>query len=159
MHLAVKDDETTKSAVAFLRETAAAFPFRLTHVLTDNGSCFTPAFAKVCAELGAEYRHTRPYSPHTNGMVERSDGRVGSEFLAVTIWSHQQPERPLRGFNAACNARRQRVLDGKTPAQVVARRVKARRNSPTRSRMAVQDPKTSGRRFRLRGPAPTAPTR
>jgi hypothetical protein len=69
VHLAVKDDETERSAIAFLREAAAAFPFRLTHVLTDNGSCFTPAFAKVCAELGAEYRHTRPYSPHTNGMV------------------------------------------------------------------------------------------
>ena len=60
VHLAVKDDETERSAVAFLREAAAAFPFRLTHVLTDNGSCFTPAFARACAELGAEYRHTRP---------------------------------------------------------------------------------------------------
>ncbi len=45
VHLAVKDDETQRSAIAFLREAAAAFPFRLTHVLTDNGSCFTPAFA------------------------------------------------------------------------------------------------------------------
>src|SRR3990170_3231351 len=34
VHLAVKDDETEKSAIAFLREAAAAFPFRLTHVLT-----------------------------------------------------------------------------------------------------------------------------
>src|SRR4051794_36601619 len=47
--LAVKDDETEASAIAFLREAAAAFPFRMTHVLTDNGSCFTQAFAKVCA--------------------------------------------------------------------------------------------------------------
>ena len=38
---------------AFLREAAAAFPFRLTHVLTDNGSCFTPAFAKACTSLAA----------------------------------------------------------------------------------------------------------
>ena len=29
------------------REAAAVFPFRLTHVLTDNGSCFTAAFAKA----------------------------------------------------------------------------------------------------------------
>jgi transposase InsO family protein len=127
VHLAVKDDETEKSAVAFLREAAAAFPFRLTQVLTDNGSCFTPAFAKACAALGAEYRHTRPYSPHTNGMVERFNGRVGSEVLGITIWSHQDLEELLRGFNAAYNARRQRVLDGKTPDQVVAERLKARR--------------------------------
>ncbi len=33
----------------------------------------------------------------------------------------------LRGFNAAYNARRQRVLDGKTPDQVVAERLKAKR--------------------------------
>src|SRR5919199_469094 len=127
VHLAVKDDETERSAIAFLREAATAFPFRLTRVLTDNGSCFTPAFAKVCAELGAEYRHTKPRSPQTNGMVERFNGRVGSEVLGITIWSHQQLERLLRGFNAAYNARRQRVLDGRTPDQVVAERLKARR--------------------------------
>lgn len=127
VHLAVQDDETTKSAIAFLREAAAAFPFRLTHVLTDNGSCFTPAFAKACAELGAEYRHTKPYSPQTNGMVERFNGRVGSEVLGIPIWSHQQLEQLLRGFNAAYNARRQHVLGGKTPDQVVAECLKARR--------------------------------
>src|SRR5919199_220491 len=127
VHLAVKDDETTKSAIAFLREAAAAFPFRLTHVLTDNGSCVTPAFARACAEPGAEYRHTKPRSPRTNGMVERFNGRVGSEVLGITLWSHQDLEQLLRGFNAAHNARRQRVLDGKTPDQVVAERLKARR--------------------------------
>jgi transposase InsO family protein len=126
VHLAVKDDETEKSAIAFLREAAAAFPFRLTHVLTDNGSCFTPAFEKVCAKLGAQYRHTRPYTPQTNGMVERFNGRVGSEVLGINIYSHRALEQLLRGFNAAYNGRRQRVLDGGTPLQVVAQRLKAR---------------------------------
>jgi len=129
-HLAVRDDETETSAIAFLREAAAAFPFRLTHVLTDNGSCFTPRFAGACAELGAEYRHTRPRSPHTDGMVERFNGRPGRQrgALGITIWSHHRDlERLLRGFNAAYNARRQRVLDGKTPDQVVAERLEARR--------------------------------
>ncbi len=127
VHLAVKDDETEKSAIAFLREAAAAFPFRLSHVLTDNGSCFTPAFARTCAELGAEYRHTKPRTPQTNGMVERFNGRIGSEVLGITIYSHQDLEQLLRGFNAAYNDRRQRVLDGKTPNQVVAERLKVRR--------------------------------
>jgi hypothetical protein len=36
----VKDDETTASAVAFLKEAVRAFPFQVTHVLTDRGSCF-----------------------------------------------------------------------------------------------------------------------
>ncbi len=96
-------------------------------MLTDNGSCFTPRFARVCAQLSAEYRHTRPRSPQTNGMVERFNGRVSSEVLGITIWSHADLEDLLRGFNAAYNARRQRVLEGKTPDQVVAERLKARR--------------------------------
>src|SRR3954464_320659 len=126
VHLAVKDDETEASAIAFLREAAAALPFRMTHVLTDNGSCFTPAFAKACAELGAQYRHTKPRTPQTNGMVERFNGRIGSEVLAITIYSHNQLEQLLRGFNAAYNARRQRVLEAKTPDQVVAERFTAK---------------------------------
>src|SRR3712207_7910525 len=68
------------------------------------------------------FRSTKPYSPHTNGMVERFNGRVGSEVLGITIWSHAQLEHLLRGFNAAYNARRQRVLDGKTPDQVEIRK-------------------------------------
>ncbi len=112
VHLAVKNDETEKSAIAFLREAAAVFPFRLTHALTDNGSCFTPAFAKACTDLKAQYRHTKPRTPQTNGMVERSNGRIASEVLSINIYSHRTLEQLLRGFNQAYNARRQLVLDG-----------------------------------------------
>jgi transposase InsO family protein len=90
----------------------------MTHVLTDNGSCFTQAFAKVCAELGADYRHIKPRTPQTNGMVERFNGRIVAEVLAITVYSHAQLAQLLRGFNAAYNARRQRVLEGQTPDQV-----------------------------------------
>jgi transposase InsO family protein len=98
----------------------------MTHVLTDNGSCCTQAFAKVCAELGAECRHIKPRTPQTNGMVERFNGRIGSEVLAITVYSHAQLAQLLRGFNAAYNARRQRVLAGQTPDQVVAERLTAK---------------------------------
>jgi len=117
VHLAVKDDETEQSAIAFLREAAAAFSFQLTHVLTDNGSCFTPAFAKACVAFGAQHRHIRPRTPQTNGMVERFNGRIATEVLGINIYSHRALEQVLRGFNTAYNARRQRVLDGKTPNQ------------------------------------------
>ena len=96
-------------------------------MLTDNGSCFTPAFARACAQLGAECRHTKPRTPQTNGMGERFNGRIGSEVLEITLYSRRDLEQLLRGFNAAYNDRRQRVLDGKTPNQVVAERLKARR--------------------------------
>src|SRR3712207_8776405 len=36
VHLAVKDDETAASAVAFLEEALAALPFRVTHVLRSE---------------------------------------------------------------------------------------------------------------------------
>src|SRR5215210_7211108 len=125
VHLAVRDDETEASATAFLREALAAFPFRVTHVLTDRGSCFTAeGFEKACRELGVEHRKTRPYTPRTNGMVERFNGRVQREVLGITVASHRDLERLLAGFNAAYDARRQRVLGGRSPEEVARERLR-----------------------------------
>jgi transposase InsO family protein len=125
VHLAVRDDETEASAKAFLEEALAAFPFRVTHVLTDRGSCFTAeGFEKRCRELGVEHRKTKPYTPRTNGMVERFNGRVQREVLGITVASHRDLERLLDGFNRAYNARRQRVLGGSSPDQVVEARLR-----------------------------------
>jgi transposase InsO family protein len=124
VHLAVKDDETEASARTFLEEALAAFPFRVTHVLTDRGSCFTAeGFEAACRKLGIEHRKTRPYTPRTNGMVERFNGRVQREVLGITVASHRDLERLLAGFNAAYNARRQRVLDGRSPDEVLRERL------------------------------------
>ena len=90
VHLAVKDDETEQSAIAFLREAAAAFPFRITHVLTDNGSCFTAGLRQGLRRNSAQSTDTPSrYTPQTNGMVERLEpAEFGSEVLGITIWSH-----------------------------------------------------------------------
>ena len=91
VHLAVKDNETEASAEAFPEEALAAFPFRVTHLLTDRGSCFTAdGFEKRCRELGVEHRETKPCTPRTNGMVERSNGRVQREVLGITIAGHRE---------------------------------------------------------------------
>src|SRR3954449_11801879 len=125
VHLAVKDDETEASARTFLEAALAAFSFRVTHVLTDRGSCFTAeGFEKLCRARGIEHRKTRPYTPRTNGMVERFNGRIQREVLGLTVASHRDLERLLKGFNAAYNARRQRVLGGPSPAQVVRGRLR-----------------------------------
>jgi transposase InsO family protein len=124
VHLAVKDDETEASATAFLNEALAAFPFRVTRVLTDRGSCFTAeGFENACRRHGVEHRKTKPYTPRTNGMAERFNGRVQREVLGITVDSHRDLERLLVGFNAAYNARRQRVLDGRSPDEVVRERL------------------------------------
>ena len=127
VHLAVKDDETTASAVAFLKEALAALPFRVTHVLTDRGSCFVAdGFEAACRKLKVEHRTTRPYTPRTNGMVERFNGRVQREVLGITIYSHRDLETVLAGFNVAYNARRQRVLKGRSPDAVLRERLAAK---------------------------------
>jgi transposase InsO family protein len=126
VHLAVKDDETTKAAIAFLKEAIAAFPFKITHVLTDRGSCFTAdGFEDACRKLKVQHRKTKPYTPQTNGLVERFNGRVQREVLGITIYSHRDLETLLRGFNQAYNRRRQRVLKGASPEQVVRTRLAA----------------------------------
>ena len=117
----------TTSAVAFLKEAVRAFPFQVTHVLTDRGSCFTAdGFEAACRKLKVEHRTTRPYTPQTNGMVERFNGRVQREVLGITIYSHRDLETLLKGFNQAYNRRRQRVLKGASPEQVVQRRLAAK---------------------------------
>jgi transposase InsO family protein len=127
VHLAVKDDETTASAVAFLTEALGAFPFRVMHVLTDRGSCFTAdAFEHACEQHGGQHRTTRPYTPKTNGMVERFNGRGQREVLGITLYSHQDLETLLAGFNRAYNSRRQRVLKGRSPEMVLRERLRAK---------------------------------
>jgi transposase InsO family protein len=142
VHLAVKDDELTVSAIAFLKEAIRAFPFRVTHVLTDRGSCFTAdGFEEACRKLKVEHRKTKPYTPQTNGLVERFNGRVQREVLGITIYSHRDLEMLLKGFNQAYNRRRQRVLKGASPEQVVKRRL-------------AEEPKLANLRFKP--PDPTA---
>ncbi|WP_347141054.1 IS481 family transposase, partial [Paracoccus sp. SSK6] len=124
VHLAVYDAESAANAVAFLAEAQKAFPFRITHVLTDRGSCFTAEdFERACAKLKVIRRTTKPYTPQTNGMVERFNGRVASEVLGITVSSHAELEVLLTGFNQAYNRRRQRVLSGLSPLDTVHQRL------------------------------------
>jgi hypothetical protein len=141
VHLAVKNNETTASATAFLKEAIRAFPFPVTHVLTDRGSCFVAdAFEAACRTLKVEHRTTRPYTPRTNGMVERFTGRVQREVLGITIHSHRDLETLLHGFNHAYNARRQRVLGGVSPDEAVRRRLQSNPRLNSRRYEPPSDP-------------------
>lgn len=116
VHLAVKDDETTASAVAFPTDALGAFPFKVTHVLIDRGSCFTAdALEAACQRHGLQHRKTRPYTPKTNGMVERFSGRAQREVLGIMLYSFTDLEIVLRGFNAAYNGRRSVCSSGCRP--------------------------------------------
>jgi transposase InsO family protein len=101
VHLAVKEDETTVSAVAFLKEAIQAFPFQVTHILTDRGSCFTAdGFEAICGELKAQHRTTRPYTPKTNGMGERFNGRVQREGLGPHDLQPCRPGNSAQGLQS-----------------------------------------------------------
>ena len=136
VHLAVYDDELATSAIIFLKEAVRAFPFTVTHILTDRGSCFiADGFEDACRQLKVEHRRTKPYTPQMNGLVEHFNGRVQYEVLGITIDSHRDLETLLKGFNQAYNRRRQRMLKGRTPDEVV------------HSRLAAE-PKLANRRFK-----------
>lgn len=54
--------------------------------MTDNGSGYKNAFKAVCAELGIRHLRTRrPYTPKTNGKVER--------FVQTSLreWAYARP--------------------------------------------------------------------
>lgn len=88
-YLAVYEHKDKVSATDFLKQCQEYFPFRLHTILTDNGREFTLAgfknrygtkvtkshsFEGLCQSLGIEQRTTKPYTPKTNGLVERMNG-------------------------------------------------------------------------------------
>ena len=81
---------------------AIAAGVRFGRVLADAGYGASAAFRQ-----GLSVRHLS------------FDGRVQREVLGITVASHRDLERLLVGFNAAYNARRQRVLGGRSPEEVV----------------------------------------
>ena len=85
LHVAVDDhsrlaftellpDQKKQTTLAFLdhaREFFARHGFQVRALLTDNGSSCSREFREHCAELEIKHRHTRPYTPRTNGKAER----------------------------------------------------------------------------------------
>ena len=88
-YLAAYGSKDAASATDFLRKCLAFFPFRVVKLLTDNGREFTlkgfrnrwgnrvrvkHALDVLCEAFQIEHRTTKPYTPKTNGMVERMNG-------------------------------------------------------------------------------------
>jgi transposase InsO family protein len=84
-------DERGESAVAFLRNVVQTFRrrgVRVRSVMTDNGSAYlSHAFREACSELGIRHLRTRPYTPRTNGKVERFIQSMLRE------WAYRRPYR------------------------------------------------------------------
>lgn len=82
----VLDDEKGPTAAAFWLRAASYFAEHgITHIvrcLTDNGACYrSHAFAEALVSTGTRHKRTRPYTPRTNGKVERYNQTMLAEWL------------------------------------------------------------------------------
>ena len=83
--------ENATTTAGFLRRAVAWFRRRgvlVQRVLTDNGSGYrSHLFAHVCRTLAVAHSRTRPYTPRTNGKVERFIQTLLREWAYVRPYS------------------------------------------------------------------------
>lgn len=96
MTYSIYENKTAENTEDFMDKCFDFFPFNITHILTDNGLEFTNRLLKSktgkscqklskmdlkCAKNSIEHRLTPPFSPKTNGMVERANGIIKSNTM------------------------------------------------------------------------------
>lgn len=92
----IYDAKTADNTVDFMNKCRTFFPFKITHILTDNGLEFTNVLLvskkgerctklskmdELCKEENIDHRLTKPNTPKTNGMVERANGTIKSNTI------------------------------------------------------------------------------
>jgi transposase InsO family protein len=138
---------TRRVAGDFLKALAAAIPYRIHTVLTDNGTHFTDptgdgwtpedikamraekvlfrrhAFEAACADLDIEHRLTKPRHPWTNGQVERMNRTIKDATVRRCHYgSHDELRHHLQLFVDAYNyGRRLKTLRGLTPYEFICK--------------------------------------
>lgn len=103
--VAIRTEQTSDAAAAFLEHVVRTLPYRIEAVLTDNAMAFTMRFARhadrltrfqqACAALEIRHYVLKPYAPQSNGKVERFFRTIDDECLNV---------RPLFTFAARSRA-------------------------------------------------------
>jgi len=135
-YLQAYDDESTFSAIKFLRELVKVTDFKIRSVKTDNGACFTNryngyyksdlpfprphAFDKVCQENNIVHYLIDPGKPQQNSFVERSHREDQEKFYEqIQFKSFQELRYRLRLWNMEYNNTKHCGLNGKTPNQAL----------------------------------------
>jgi transposase InsO family protein len=113
--------EDTECCTAFLERAVAWFAdhgVTIERVLTDNGVGYrSNAWRALCADLGIVHTRTRPYTPRTNGKVERFNRTLLDEWAYVrTYRSDLQRANALdRWLHTYNHHRCHTALDGQPP--------------------------------------------
>jgi len=140
LYYKVYDAKTSANAEVFMLECLEFFPFGITHVLTDNGLEFTNRLLKnkkgeyctksskldvVCEQNNIDHRCTKPFTPKTNGMVEKANDIIKNGTIKRTHYdSLEQMNEDLMNFLVHYNLYRRhgslrRELKVKTPYNAV----------------------------------------
>lgn len=86
----VLNDERAVTATAFTARALAFFAelgIGVERILTDNGSCYrSDAFAGLLRGSGVTHTRTRPYTPRTNGKVERFNRTLADEWAYARVY-------------------------------------------------------------------------
>jgi transposase InsO family protein len=133
--LQVYNSMATSSACDFLKRCRESFPFAITDILTDNGSQYTlkattpkrhragirQPFEALCDSYGIKHRTTKPYTPRTNGLVERVNGLIQQQteqIVRYTSVAHRNQALCLWLNNYNLNRRHSRIALGRmTPLE------------------------------------------
>ena len=136
----VYENKTAANTEDFMDKCLAFFPFEITHILTDNGLEFTnrllvskkgklcekPSKMDLkCEENNIEHRLIKPFTPKTNGMVERVNGIIKNDTILKTQYvSKDEMIIDLSRFIGFYNIYRRhgslrRELEVKTPFDAV----------------------------------------
>ena len=92
-------DHAKGAILAEIKTDLASLGIRFTRVLTDNGACYrSRRFQRLCRRLQLKNRRSRPYSPRTNGKVERFIQTVLREWAYA--WSYASSEERGRHLTA-----------------------------------------------------------
>lgn len=140
LYYKIYDAKTSANAESFMLECLDFFPFGITHVLTDNGLEFTNRLLKnkkgvyctkpskldvVCQENNIDHRCTKPFTPKTNGMVEKANDIIKKGTIKKTSYaSIEEMNQDLTNFLIHYNLYRRhgslrRELKVKTPINAV----------------------------------------
>lgn len=123
--LALYPRRTAQNAKRFLEEhVLREFPFPIQRIQTDRGGeFFGMPFQRTLLDRCIKFRPVRPYSPHLNGKVERSQRTDRVEFYATVDRNDPQLPEKLKEWQHFYNrVRPHSSLGGRAPAERLAER-------------------------------------